>query len=82
MEIKHPNRHSGQSTGTEEFRRKQSGDQHIEPPDEADGVPSQPHRMNRTPTRSEKPADRPPDAPEVPEVPEAADGNNDGNDET
>lgn len=42
-----PNRTRGQSTGSEETRRKQSGDQHTELLDEESGAPNLPHRINR-----------------------------------
>jgi hypothetical protein len=47
METRHPNRERGQNSGSEETRRKQSGDQHLDPPNEADQPAGQPHRTNR-----------------------------------
>jgi len=49
MPTNHPNRTRSQSTGSEEFRRKQSGDQHEEAldMDESGSVPQRPHRVNR-----------------------------------
>jgi hypothetical protein len=42
-----PNRIRGQSTGSEEARRKQSGDQHSELLDEEAAAPERPHRTDR-----------------------------------
>lgn len=47
MGTTHPNRTRGQETGSEEFRRKQSGDQHDMIADENATMPEQPHRMDR-----------------------------------
>jgi hypothetical protein len=47
MSTTHPNRNRGQETGSEEFRRKQSGDQHDLIADENAAMPEQPHRMDR-----------------------------------
>jgi hypothetical protein len=58
METRHPNRERGQTTGSEEVRRKQSGDQHIDPPNDGDDVNSQPHRMNRDTRHNDVPEDR------------------------
>jgi hypothetical protein len=58
METRHPNRERGQTTGSEEFRRKQSGAQHMDPPNDGDNVTSQPHRMNRDARHNDVPEDR------------------------
>jgi hypothetical protein len=47
MSTTHPNRNRGQETGSEEFRRKQSGDQHDLVADENAAMPERPHRMDR-----------------------------------
>jgi hypothetical protein len=49
MPTNHPNRTRSQSTGSEEFRRKQSGDQHEEAldMDESGGAPHRPQRVDR-----------------------------------
>jgi hypothetical protein len=47
MTTKHPNRTREQSTGSEAFRRKRSGEQHMDLPDEFGVAPHRPHRMNR-----------------------------------
>lgn len=47
MSTTHPNRNRGQETGSEEYRRKQSGDQHDMIADENAAMPERPHRMDR-----------------------------------
>lgn len=47
MSTTHPNRNRGQETGSEEFRRKQSGDQHDLIADENAAMPDRPHRTDR-----------------------------------
>jgi hypothetical protein len=47
MSTTHPNRNRGQETGSEEFRRKQSGDQHDLIADENAAMPEHPHRVDR-----------------------------------
>ena len=47
MGTTHPNRSRGQETGSEEYRRKQSGDQHDMIADENAAMPERPHRMDR-----------------------------------
>jgi len=42
-----PNRSKNQQTGSEETRRKQSGDQHTDLLNEDSEAPEQPHRANR-----------------------------------
>jgi hypothetical protein len=47
MTISKPNRTREQTTGSNESRQKQSGDQHILPIDEPLTDPHRPHRANR-----------------------------------
>lgn len=47
MGTTHPNRSRGQTTGSEEFQRKQSGDQHDQIADENTDMPHRPHRNDR-----------------------------------
>ena len=47
MGTTHPNRSRGQETGSEEYRRKQSGDQHDMIADENAAMPERPHRTDR-----------------------------------
>lgn len=47
MKLTNPNRDRDQSTGSNEARRKQSGDQHILPADEPAEDPHRPHRLSR-----------------------------------
>ena len=47
MSTTHPNRSRGQETCSEEFRRKQSGDQHDLIADENAVTPERPHRVDR-----------------------------------
>lgn len=47
MGTTHPNRSRGQETGSEEYRRKQSGDQHDIIADENATMPERPHRTGR-----------------------------------
>ena len=47
MSTTHPNRNRGQETGSEEARRKQSGDQHDMIADENAAMPERPHRVDR-----------------------------------
>ena len=47
MSTTHSNRSRGQETGSEEIRRKQSGDQHDLIADENAAMPERPHRMDR-----------------------------------
>jgi hypothetical protein len=47
MGTTHPNRNGGQETGSEESRRKQSGDQHDMIADENTALPERRHRMDR-----------------------------------
>jgi hypothetical protein len=46
-----PNRTRQQSTGTEVFRQKETGDSHTELLDETGDAPHRPHRANRTDTQ-------------------------------
>ena len=47
MGTTHPNRSRGQETGSEEYRRKQSGDQHDMIADENAAMPERPHPTDR-----------------------------------
>lgn len=47
MGTTHPNRSRGQETGSEEYRRKQSGDQHDMIADENAATPERPQRTDR-----------------------------------
>lgn len=47
MPTTNPNRDKTHSTGREEVRRKQSGDQHMLPEGEPMEDPHRPHRLNR-----------------------------------
>jgi hypothetical protein len=47
MTIMKPNRTRIQSNGGDEIQRKQSGDQHMFPTDDADADPHRPHRTSR-----------------------------------
>ncbi|HJV83913.1 MAG TPA: hypothetical protein VJ698_00440 [Noviherbaspirillum sp.] len=47
MSLTSPNRNRTHSTGLEEKRRKESGDQHILPEDEPRQDPHRPHRVSR-----------------------------------
>lgn len=58
MSTTHPNRNRGQETGSEEFRRKQSGDQHDLIPGENAAMPEQPHRIDRGNLQQEQGGDR------------------------
>lgn len=51
MTINKPNRTRESSTGSNEARQKESGDQHILPIDEPAEDPHRPHRMNRQDTQ-------------------------------
>jgi hypothetical protein len=46
-----PNRTRQQSTGTEVFRQKETGDAHTEMLDETGDAPHRPHRASRTDTQ-------------------------------
>lgn len=47
MKVNHPNRIRNQSEGSNETRRKQSGDQHTLPTDEPALSPHRPDQLNR-----------------------------------
>jgi hypothetical protein len=59
MSLTHPNRTRGQSTGSEEIRRKQSGDQHEQFQGENQDGQHRPHRLNRDDMQKQDQEDTP-----------------------
>jgi hypothetical protein len=67
MKMNNPNRDRNKAAdGSETQRQKQSGDQHILPPDEPKQDPHRPHRISREDMQKMRPVDPDPDDPASP----------------
>jgi hypothetical protein len=66
MKLNNPNRNRNQSVDRNETQRKQSGDQHILPPDEPAEDPHRPHRISREDMQKLRPTESDPDEPASP----------------